>query len=598
MYSNMKIGVTRLAALLLGSLPLAFAQAADEPAAPSVSAAAAAPAPAGATAPTAAAAPAAPEPVVSSEEVLRNTVVNILESLVQKGVLTREQAQAIVENAQSKALASARETAATKAANEVVEKDAVRVTYVPQIVKDDLARQMSAQVSKDAAAQVIDEAKKQGWGVPGALPEWLKNVRLSGDVRFRAEDALYDKNNRQNYYLNFAAINAAGGQGRAGANAVLNVSQDRPRMVGRLRFGGSAALSDTLRAEFRVASGNPSNATSTNQTLGNYGARWQFGVDRAALLWNPHSDDWDRDYDVRLGRFENPFATYNEMLWDQDLSFEGVSGTFNWNRVVGEDERTSRWLFATVGAFPIQEVELSNKDKWLYGAQIGTEIPFTENSRLRVAGAIYQFANVNGQVNTPGSNLLDYTAPAILQKGNTLVDIRNDVDPSTNLWALAGKYRLVSGLVQFDMLAFGQNRVSINGEIVKNIGWKRADVEALQAPIAFNTPFVPPGQPLPPLTARTSGYEFGVTAGRPKVQDFGQWRTGLSYRHLERDAVIDAFTDSDFHLGGTDAAGYIFFFDFGLAHSAFARLRYMSADAVDGEPLGIDVAQLDLVGQF
>jgi polyhydroxyalkanoate synthesis regulator phasin len=594
MYSNMKIGATHLVALMLGMLPLALAQAANEPASPGVSAAAAAPAPAGATAPTAAAAPAAPELVVSSEEVLRNTVVNILDSLVQKGVLTREQAQAIVENAQSRALASARETAATKAANEVVEKDAVRVTYVPQIVKDDLARQMSAQVSKDAAAQVIAEAKEQGWGVPGALPEWLRTVRLNGDVRVRAEDALYAKDNAVGVYNNYAGINAAGGVGRAGVNAVLNVSQDRPRFVGRFRFGGNAQLTETLSAEFRVASGNISNAVSTNQTLGNYGARWQFGVDRAALRWNPHSDDWDRDYDVHMGRFENPFATYNELLWDQDLSFEGVSGSFNWNRVRGEDERTSRWLFATVGAFPLQEVELSGKDKWLYGAQIGTEIPFTYDSNLRIAGAIYDFANVSGRVNAPGSNLLDYTAPAFMQKGNTLVDIRNDVDTSTNLWALAGKYRLVSGLVQLDMLAFGENHVTINGEFVKNIGWKRADVQALTAGLAVTGSSLD----LPLLRARTSGYEFGVTVGRPKFKESGQWRAGLSYRHLERDAVVDAFTDSDFHLGGTDAAGYIFFYDYALGRSVYARMRYLSANQIDGAPLGIDVAQLDLVGQF
>ena len=586
MDSTNKQRAARLLAALLGMLPFAMAHAADEPPAAS------APAPASAAAP-------ASEPVVSSEDVLRNTVVNILESLVQKGVLTREQAQAIVENAQTKAMAAAREKAATNAANEVVEKDAVRVTYVPQIVKDDLAKQMSAQVSKDAAAKVVEQAKNEGWGVPGALPEWLRNVRLSGDVRFRAEDALFAKDNIPNQYLNFAAINAAGGIGFAGNNLFLNVTQDRPRFVGRFRFGGDVQLNDSLRAEFRIASGNISNAVSTNQTLGNYGARWQLGVDRAALIWNPHSDDWDRDYVARVGRFGNPFETNGELLWDQDLIFEGVSGTFNWNRVRGEDERTSRWLFATIGAFPIQEVEFSNKDKWLYGAQLGTEIPFSENSRLRVATAIYDFANVTGRVNTPGSTVLDYTAPASMQKGNTLVDIRNDVASGTSLWALAGKYRLVSGLVQFDLQAFGENHVTINGEFVKNIGWKQADVEAfLPGSIKYNIPpILPPEQPPPPI-ARVAGYEFGVTIGRPKLLEFGQWRTGLAYRHLERDAIIDAFADSDFHLGGTDAAGYIFFFDYGLGRSSYARLRYLSADAIDGGKFGVDVAQLDLVGQF
>jgi hypothetical protein len=100
------------------------------------------------------------------------------------------------------------------------------------------------------------------------------------------------------------------------------------------------------------------------------------------------------------------------------------------------------------------------------------------------------------------------------------------------------------------------------------------------------------------VVPRTRGYELGASLGRLKVSSFGDWRFGLAYRYLERDAVLDAFTDSDFHLGGTDTKGYILTSDFGLGHSAFARVRYMSANAIDGAPLGIDVLHLDLVGQF
>ena len=146
-----------------------------------------------------------------------------------------------------------------------------------------------------------------------------------------------------------------------------------------------------------------------------------------------------------------------------------------------------------------------------------------------------------------------------------------------------GKYRLLTGLVQADVLLTGENHVVLSGEWVKNVGWDRADVLARTG---LN------------VVPRTTGYEVGVTVGRPRIAAYGQWRAGFAYRHLERDAVLDAFTDSDFHLGGTDTAGYIATFDFGLARSAFARLRYLSANQIDGPPLGIDVVQLDLVGQF
>jgi hypothetical protein len=271
------------------------------------------------------------------------------------------------------------------------------------------------------------------------------------------------------------------------------------------------------------------------------------------------------------------------MIWDVDVMSEGVSATWDWNRVRGWDERTSRWLFLTAGAFPLQDIELSASDKWLVAGQLGTEIPFSWDSKLLIAAAYYDFLNVTGQRNSPDSKLLDYTAPVSLQKGNTLFDIRNDTDPTTNLFALAGKYRLISGLLQLDLLAYGEVHAIISGEYVRNLGWTTADVLART------------GQS---VTARTTGYEAGVSFGYPRVSARGQWRAGVSYRNLQRDAVLDAFTDSDFHLGGTDARGYILSFDLGVARSAYTRLRYLSADEIDGPPLGIDVVQLDLVGQF
>ena len=63
------------------------------------------------------------------------------------------------------------------------------------------------------------------------------------------------------------------------------------------------------------------------------GSRWQLGVDKAALLWLPHSRSWRQDLDLRLGRFDNPFATNGELVFDQDLMFEGASASFEWNRV-------------------------------------------------------------------------------------------------------------------------------------------------------------------------------------------------------------------------------------------------------------------------
>src|SRR5271155_5314493 len=130
-----------------------------------------------------------------SLEELRNTVVNLLQALVDQGVITREKADQMVKAAQEKAAADA---AAVAKADE----GAVRVPYVPQIVKDEIAKQVAEEVKPAVVAGVVDQAKTEGWGVPGSLPDWLKRTRLSADITLREEGLFYDKNNtpQPNFY--------------------------------------------------------------------------------------------------------------------------------------------------------------------------------------------------------------------------------------------------------------------------------------------------------------------------------------------------------------------------------------------------------------
>src|SRR3546814_5766167 len=64
--------------------------------------------------------------------------------------------------------------------------------------------------------------------------------------------------------------------------ALLNTTEDRNRLVGRVRAGLTAQLGNSFALDFRLAGGNARSPVSTNQTLGNYGGRWDFNVDKAA----------------------------------------------------------------------------------------------------------------------------------------------------------------------------------------------------------------------------------------------------------------------------------------------------------------------------
>src|SRR3982075_826536 len=164
-----------------------------------------------------------------SLEELRNTVINLLQALVDQGVITREKAAQMVKAAQDKAAADAAQVAKA-------DEGAVRVPYVPQIVKDEIAKQVAEQVRPGVVADVVQEAKTEKWGVPGALADWLTRTRISGSVTLREEGIFFAKDNVLNAYPNFYAINTAGGFANAGVNAFLNVDVNRYRFRGRAKF--------------------------------------------------------------------------------------------------------------------------------------------------------------------------------------------------------------------------------------------------------------------------------------------------------------------------------------------------------------------------
>ena len=55
---------------------------------------------------------------------------------------------------------------------------------------------------------------------------------------------------------------------------------------------------------------------------------------------------------------------------------------------------------------------------------------------------------------------------------------------------------------------------------------------------------------------KDSGYHLKLAFGSPEVREEGQWQVATSYRHVGSDAVLDAFTDGDLGLGGTNLKGF------------------------------------------
>ena len=389
--------------------------------------------------------------------------------------------------------------------------------------------------------------------------EWSQRVRVSGDFRLRYEQDLFDAGNGD--FLN-----------PSNPTQIMNSTVDRQALKLRARLGVDAKVADDFQVGIGLATDtnrSPGSPVSTNATLGDSFNKKALALDKAFLKWSP-----DPSFAIWGGRFPNPWY-YTDLVWDPDINFDGVALQYH-------PQLSNLWgLFLSTGIFPVQEVELSQHDKWLFGSQVGAQYGSPDGLSAKFAVAWYDFMNTVGVVNNPAQpGLTNWTAPSFQQKGNTLMDI----DPSSSiLTAYASAFRELNLTGSLDLGYWQPVHVVLAADYVNNLGFNQADVNARTGSS---------------VKKETEGFQVGLSVGYPQMAEFGDWKGVCSYKYLEADAVMDAFTDSDFHLGGTNAKGWIAGLDLGLAKDVWLSTRWFSADEISGPKLSIDVLHVDINAKF
>lgn len=518
-----------------------------------------------------------------SFEVLKQTTVNLIDALVDNGVLMREKADALIRQAEKKAAQAA-------AAKGRERGGAVRVQYVPEVVKN--------QIREEIKQEVLAQAKNERWAEPNAIPSWLDRIKWEGDVRFRYQADLFDSGNTTAQdYVNTACLSSvtrAGGLSSPDCGlATGNATKDRNRLRLRARLGMLAKITESWSAGFRLSTGSSTDRVSTNQSLGQEWNKYTVLFDRAYLKFDPL--EW---LTVAGGRIPNPWFS-TDLVWDEDLNFEGIAATlkpaFSNNTIKP---------FLTVGIFPLKEANPpSSSGRWVRGIQGGTQWDFNSNSRLKLGLGYYDYRDIEGRIepdNTEPGGLAPSAAygqyeygSRLRQKGNTLFRTNALTDlAGANIWGLASKFRPINLTASLDLAHFDPVHVVLTADWVKNTAFDRGEI------------FRRTRNQLNLTDGKDYGYQYKLTVGMPQVKEQRDWQVYAAYRWLGSDAVVDAFTDSDFGLGGTNLKGYILGAQYGLDRNAVLGLRWMSADAIDSFTLNpahkfsVDVFQADVSLRF
>ena len=579
----------------------------------------------------------APPPVPPSE----NVTLNLINRLVQRGILSKEDAADLIRQAQDDAKVAAQQAALTQQAAQTAaaaqqaameaaappsSDDAVSVSYVPEIVKTEMRNEIKQDVM--AAAQ------SEGWANPN-YPSWLANFRPFSDFRFRYEGDYYPSNNSTDplQTLNFNSINtgspinisqANGNQSPPIGYPTYNTTQDRDRLRLRFRFGADMDLGENFTSGFRIGTGQNGSPVSENQTLGTTGTYGQQGgnfsdyaiwLDRAFLKYEV-GDDPDKLGAITFGRFDNPFYTPTTIMWANDIGFDGIAAQGRYQIFKGFTP------FVNGGLFPVYNTDLNfssttqpkyaSDDKYLYAAQGGIDWKITKDIAFKGAVGYYYFQNVQGEVSAPqvaysasDQFSTDDSRPSFAQKGNTYIALRNIPATIDNSYGTINQYQYFGLATPFHIFSVNGRLeyrhwepfvISVSGEWDKNLAWNYNDIvnngpPQIQGPVNNSGPNGSYGG------GNTAGI-IQLKVGSGVLQKRWDWDFGVSYRYVESDAVIDGFCDSDFGGGGTNLKGYAIGGNLALSRNVFIGARWLSATGIAGPQYKEDILQIDVNSRF
>ena len=578
---------------------------------------------------------AAPDPAYTPTG---NVTINLINKLVERGILTREEADDMIRQAEAEAMAvraqnqSEMIAIAEATAVQVVATSApadqqapaspgdIRVTHIPAPVKDQIKEEIKLELATDRMAGKIANTFK--------LPAWVEKAKPAFDLRFRYSGTYFPNgNDATGAFPNFNAINTGLPFDTTGTQFApqLNVNENRNQYLLRMRFALDFQMDDNFTSGFRIATGNNNNPVSTNQGMGvaNSATQGQGGNFSKYAIW------LDRafiryDYDFQdvigatawVGRFDNPFFS-TRLIWDDDLGFDGAALTLK------ADVTDTFQPYITGGAFVVYNTDFNfssnqpskfpSTDKYLFAAQTGFEWEIADDWTWKTGAAIYAFHNIEGQLSDPYTPLsindasnTDNSRPSFAQKGNTYMAIRDIVPDASNDYGATNQWQYYGLATKFQNLAltselsydgFEPVRVSLVGEFVQNLAYNKDDIEA----IAVNNRGPVDTTELLDIGAYEGdayGWYVDLRVGTPALKKRGDWLLSAGYRWIGSDAVVDGFNDSDFGGGGTNMQGFTVGGFFSLSENVYLGLRWMGSDSLAGPQYNTNIFYFEIDSKF
>ena len=222
-------------------------------------------------------------------------------------------------------------------------------------------------VDQKKFSAMVSKALKEEKADLGLVPDWVNNVKIKGDFRYRHEWTDDETS-----------------------------TDDRNRHRIRARIGIYGKVNDEVDYGFGLASGNSSTATSTNQDLDGAFSSKNIYLDLAYFDYHPENI---KGLTILGGKIKNPLfrAGKNDLMFDNDVNPEGIALAYATNL------NSNLTVFGKAGAFYVEE-RSSDADTSLWAMQAGAtyNLPDMEETYVTAGGGYFDYGNTKGKAALSG----------------------------------------------------------------------------------------------------------------------------------------------------------------------------------------------------
>jgi hypothetical protein len=347
---------------------------------------------------------------------------------------------------------------------------------------------------------------------------WWDSITWKGDIRYRYEDI------------------------QDGSKTNVNASKaedDRQRERIRVRASMEAKINDNLKAVVGLTTTEKGDPVSGNQTLTDAGTKKGIYLDLGYIDWTvvPWNVDpaFPATAKLLLGKMKNPFLNVSDLVFDGDLTPEGVA----MNAKVGNDTISG---MVNCGRFWVKEIKTSKPDDiMMNGVQAAIRYEPIPEVSLTVGASVYAFDNVKDTV----AGTLAYDA-ADSAYGNSTYSVTTT---TRTTYAISPSVATSGGA--------STNSVALSSATTaKSYKYDYSVTEYFaELYMHFGIPVSIVAQMI--SNSKVDNFEngalYGITVG--KAKNPGTWEVGYFLQELEKDATFAPWTDSDRWGGGTDGKG-------------------------------------------